>query len=221
MGPQLKGAHLKKRKFQFTRVEEVNFDDTARHEFLTGFRKRKQQRIKNAQQSAEEQAREARRESRKKMREERAAEFEIALQEHKRQLKILNEENESGDDAGNASGDAEEGDEWEGIVEPPVVDYEAEYIDEDKYTTVTVEEMDPSKQGLLQSDNDPSDERPVARTEPSKGDKSTEQRKTKKHPDAQKKKKKKFRYESKVERKVTRMKERKSNHLKAQARREK
>ena len=75
------------------------------------------------------------------MREERAADFQRALEEHKRQLKEMNEENESGDDAENSSSHTEE-DEWEGIEEPPAVDYEAEYIDEDKYTTVTVEEMD-------------------------------------------------------------------------------
>lgn len=41
--------------------------------------------------------------------------------------------------------------EWEGFAEPLPVDYEAEYIDEDKYTTVTVEEMDPSREGFFKS----------------------------------------------------------------------
>lgn len=156
------------------------------------------------------------------MREERAADFQRALEEHKRQLKEMNEENESGDDAENSSSHTEE-DEWEGIEEPPAVDYEAEYIDEDKYTTVTVEEMDPSKQGILQGDDDSSDGQPTERPEPSGEDvKSKEQSKKKKQPDDKfKKKKKKFRYETKEERKVTRMKERMSNHRKAQARREK
>lgn len=156
------------------------------------------------------------------MREERAADFEHALEEHKKQLKKLNEENESGDDAENSSSDAEE-DEWDGIEEPPAVDYEAEYIDEDKYTTVTVEEMDPSKQSILHTNDDSLDERPKERSEPSGEDvKSKEQSKKKKQTDDKlKKKKKKFRYESKDERKVTRMKERRSNHRKAQARREK
>lgn len=66
MGPQLKGAHSRKRKLA-SRVEEINFDDTARHQFLTGFRKRKQQRIKHAQEVAEEKAREAKREERKRV----------------------------------------------------------------------------------------------------------------------------------------------------------
>jgi ribosomal RNA-processing protein 17 len=156
------------------------------------------------------------------MREERAADFERALEEHKKQLKKLNEENESGDDAENSSSDAEE-DEWDGIEEPPAVDYEAEYIDEDKYTTVTVEEMDPSNQSNLRTNGDSSDERPTERPEPSGEDvKSKEQPKKKKQADDKlKKKKKKFRYETKEERKVTRMKQRMSNHRKAQARREK
>jgi ribosomal RNA-processing protein 17 len=155
------------------------------------------------------------------MREERNADFERALEEHKRQLKRLKEENESGDDSGSASSDDGEEDEWVGIAEPPVVDYEAEYVDEDKYTTVTVEELDPSKEGLLQSDDDSSDERKTERPASTEDAKSAKPQKTKKQSDNQlKKKKKKFRYESKDERKVTRMKERKSNHKKAKARRE-
>lgn len=56
------GPLSKKRKL--TKVEEVNFDPDARHEFLTGFRKRKQQRIKHAQEAAEKRAREERRQDR-------------------------------------------------------------------------------------------------------------------------------------------------------------
>lgn len=67
MGPQIKGAHSRKRKLT-SRVEEINFDDTDRHQFLTGFRKRKQQRIKHAQEVAERKAREAKREERKRVR---------------------------------------------------------------------------------------------------------------------------------------------------------
>ncbi|KAL4974188.1 nucleolar protein 12-domain-containing protein [Aspergillus desertorum] len=220
MGPQIKGAYSKKRKLT-SRVEEINFDDTDRHQFLTGFRKRKQQRIKHAQEVAERKAREAKREERKRMREERKAEFERALAEHKRQLKKLNEENESGDEAGNVSSGDQEEDEWDGFEEPPAVDYEAEYIDEDKYTTVTVEEMDPSKDGLLHSDENSSDERPKEQPEPSADATSTENSKAKKQPDNKlKKKKRKFRYETKDERKITRIKERMANHRKAKARRE-
>lgn len=44
----------KKRKFA---VEEVSFDDKARAEYLTGFHKRKLQRVKNAQEAAAKRAR--------------------------------------------------------------------------------------------------------------------------------------------------------------------
>jgi ribosomal RNA-processing protein 17 len=71
------------------------------------------------------------------------------MEEHKLQLKRLKEEDASENSDTNA--DEESDDEWEGIEEPPAVDYEAEYIDEDKYTTVTVEEIDSSREGLRKS----------------------------------------------------------------------
>lgn len=40
------------------KTEEVTFDSAARHEFLTGFRKRKQQRTRHAQEVAEKRAKE-------------------------------------------------------------------------------------------------------------------------------------------------------------------
>lgn len=63
--PATMGPLPKKRKL--TKVEEVNFDADARHDFITGFRKRKQQRIKHAQDAAEKRAREERRQGRKKV----------------------------------------------------------------------------------------------------------------------------------------------------------
>lgn len=62
MGPQAK------RRKVASAIEEINFDPSARHEFLTGFHKRKQQRIKQAQEYAEKKAREEKREERKKVR---------------------------------------------------------------------------------------------------------------------------------------------------------
>ena len=104
------------------------------------------------------------------------------------------------------------------------MDYEAEYIDEDKYTTVTVEEMDPSREGLLRSAGNESDDEEEEQTEtkPAPDTKSTAAgEKTKKKTDNKpKKKKKKFRYESKEERKLTRVKERAAKSRKAQARRD-
>lgn len=113
-------------------------------------------------------------------------------------------------------------DEWEGFAEPPPVDYEAEYIDEDKYTTVTVEDLDPSKE-----------EDPKPGEEQVNGEKTAEQKaqnpapsipsknhKAKGKPDKSKSKKK-FRYETKTERKVAQVKARVSKSSRAKARREK
>lgn len=49
-------------------VEEINFDLSARQEYLTGFHKRKVQRAKHAQDAAEKRARAERVEERKKVR---------------------------------------------------------------------------------------------------------------------------------------------------------
>lgn len=49
-------------------IEEITFDKDARAEYLTGFRKRKQARIKHAQEIAEQKAREERIEIRKQVR---------------------------------------------------------------------------------------------------------------------------------------------------------
>lgn len=58
-----------KRRKVAPKVEEVNFDSAARHEFLTGFRKRKQQRTRHAQEVAEKRAREEARLQKKRVRE--------------------------------------------------------------------------------------------------------------------------------------------------------
>lgn len=86
------------------------------------------------------------------MRDERRAEFERALAENRSLMREISRAaaGESGSDEGEESNDNIIIDEeWGGITEPPPVDYEEEYIDEDKYTTVTVEELDASsRQGL-------------------------------------------------------------------------
>jgi len=55
---------LKKRKAVPT-VEAINFDPAARHEYLTGFHKRKLQRTKQAQEFAAQKAREDKNQRRK------------------------------------------------------------------------------------------------------------------------------------------------------------
>lgn len=55
----------KRRKTSAPTIEEIAFDHTARHDYLTGFHKRKQARVKAAQEAA------ARREKEDRMRERR------------------------------------------------------------------------------------------------------------------------------------------------------
>ncbi|KAJ5291894.1 Nucleolar protein 12 [Penicillium angulare] len=214
MGPYFNN---KKRRVTVDKVEEVNFDNDARHEYLTGFHKRKVQRAKHAQDIAEKKMKEEKRQDRKRLREERAADFNRVMEEHKRQLKRMKEEN----DSESSGSDDEDDQEWEGIEEPPAVDYEAEYIDEDKYTTVTVEEMDTSREGLLKSvrgEDYAEEEAKKAPAETAEPEKKPAKKSWK--SDKPKKKKKQFRYESKTDRKLTAAKQRASKSKKAKARRE-
>lgn len=148
------------------------------------------------------------------------------MEEHKLQLKRLKEEDAI--DNGDSDFDKESDEEWEGIEEPPAVDYEAEYIDEDKYTTVTVEEIDSSREGLRKSilGEDDDEEEAKAKAKAEEAAKKAEEeaetaRKRKGTSDKPKKKKKQFRYESKQDRKLAAAKQRLSKAKKAKARREK
>lgn len=169
------------------------------------------------------------------MREERAAEYKEALEEHQRQLKRLKEMDKQLDrevkgETSDANPDSDSDDEeWGGIEEPPAVDYEAEYIDEDKYTTVTVEEMDPSREGLrkaVQADDSDAEveekkEYPVESEE--KADEKKPKKAKKYGADRPKKvnKKRSFRYETKADRKINHAKQRASKSKKAEARKAK
>lgn len=149
------------------------------------------------------------------------------MEEHQRQLKRIKDEETSDGSDSNPDQENDSHDEWEGFEEPPALDYEAEYIDEDKYTTVTVEEMDPSREGLRKSvrdegseqEEDANEEDPsTTTTEPE----SKQARMTRKQTAGKpKKKKKQFRYESKQDRKLNLAKQRLSKSKKAKARREK
>jgi ribosomal RNA-processing protein 17 len=131
---------------------------------------------------------------------------------------LLNEAKTPGTDESDNSND----DAWNGIPDDHLsepIDHEAEYIDEDRYTTVTVEAVDVSKEGLHKvaeykdtaDDNDSTDQK--ISTDPVE---SNSRANRKIWP---KKTRKKFRYESKAERKVTRGKQKAGNKLKADARR--
>lgn len=118
--------------------------------------------------------------------------------------------------------------EWDGIPEPVPIDEEAEYIDEDRHTTVTIEAVDVTKDGLqkvVEEDIESGEEDHGSGSEATpkmagQSEVKTKRVWTKERPGGPKKKKKKFRYESKAERKVTRYKERSGNRAKAKARKE-
>lgn len=114
----------------------------------------------------------------------------------------------------------EEGEVWGGFqdeedkdkVDKEVLDREEEYVDEDRWTTVTVEAVDISKEGLKKVRDDENEEVPqlVVELEEKSG------KEKKKWP--KKEKKKKFRYESRAERKFTRGKQKAGNKARADAR---
>jgi ribosomal RNA-processing protein 17 len=162
------------------------------------------------------------------LREERTADLERHVQEINALLQPLRDiETESESESKPESREAES---WDGISEPPNVDYEAEYVDEDRYTTVTVDTMDLSKEGLHMAEEDlrkqdgvDKDGRGGSDGVAGMGGNVGEKRKwTREKPRERQdrpKKKKKFRYESKGERKAARVKDKMRKSKKASARR--
>lgn len=117
------------------------------------------------------------------------------------------------DQEGSETGDSDKDeDEWNGFDEAPqapaleAVDHEEEYIDEDLYTTVKVEAVSVDRDGLhnkseLEAVGHDSDEHDASDDTESKNEKSATSGEGRKG--APKKKKKKFRYETKVVRQMT------------------
>lgn len=106
--------------------------------------------------------------------------------------------------------------EWGGFEDELVVeavDHEEEYVDEDRYTTVTVEAVDVSKEGLQKIVDEEESEDTLETEKPAEKGEDGKKKWPKKPP------KKKFRYESKAERKVTRGKQKAGNKARADARR--
>lgn len=152
------------------------------------------------------------------------------MQEVNALLRKANEDLEGGSDdggEGDASDEGEAKEEWDGFDEPPAVHRADEYIDEDKYTTVTVESVDVSKDGFHRAGDErasgnPPGEQPSRKAATNSREPTSKRRVwTKEKPvnAKPKKKQKKFRYEGKAERKVTSTKERLKNRDQAKARR--
>lgn len=118
-----------------------------------------------------------------------------------------------------------------GIEEPSDADVEVEYPDDDRFTTVTVEAVEVSRDGFHQTleEEEEEGEGGGVMDRPSKNalvdgcqrcDRKQNGRPllSKAKSLVPKKKKKKFRYENKAERKMTRHKERSKNSIKAKDR---
>ncbi len=128
-----------------------------------------------------------------------------AVEDHVQAInKILREAEYAGTTEQNQDSSDEE---WGGLPDTEVpeapIDLEEEYIDEDKYTTVTVEAVSVDRDGLhkpeLQHSSEDEAEEEEWRTEKqTEGDKKGDGKRPK-HPT---KKKKKFRYENKFERAI-------------------
>ena len=217
------GPSAKRRKPNNYGVEEVKFDFDARQDYLSGFHKRKQARIKHAQDVAAKKEREEKIEERKQLREQRKKD----LEEH---VKAVNDAVKKAE-AGNFDSD-EEREQAAKIPEAIGVDgtvreeeqsnesdsaREEEYIDEDKHTTVTVEPMNGNSADEEAGENDEAGhKRPsaIAKTQKAKIAKTA----PKAQPTA---KRKKFRYETKSERKASKLQQSMKNHKAAAARRQK
>ncbi|MCJ1309970.1 hypothetical protein MMC25_003631 [Agyrium rufum] len=205
----------KKRKKTFG-VEEVVYDESARADYLGGFHKRKVQRVKHAQEEAAKREKQEKLDSRKQLRQARKEDLEKHVAEVNALLKKQKNLGESSDES---EGDADEKHHSEADVAPEEdrLDHDVEYLDEDKHTTVTVETVDVTREGLQKV----ADEQEVDNSDPeshTEGSAVTETARkqigpakrvwTKDRPGGPKKKKKKFKYETKAERKETRHKER-------------
>ncbi|KAK3327500.1 nucleolar protein 12-domain-containing protein [Cercophora scortea] len=194
-------APSKKRKIVH-KVEEVTFDKDSRSEYLTGFRKRKQARIKHARDFAEQKAHDELIAMRKKIREERKQ----AVEEHVNTIhQMLREAQQAG--MGDTSPDSDD-EEWGGIDDPvpeAPLDREEEYIDEDHYTTVTVEAVSVDRDGMYKLGAEPaSKDAEAAKAAAEAAKKAAEaEEELSKDKKVWPKKKPKFRYGTKVERRDT------------------
>ncbi|KAJ2904829.1 hypothetical protein MKZ38_007021 [Zalerion maritima] len=187
-------------------VEEISFDDGSREDYLTGFHKRKLLRIKHAQEEAAKKARQDKIEMRKQLREERKRQVE----EHVSQVNALLKDHQ---DAGRiepestSAAENTDGEEWEGFADQAEPDdHQEEYIDQDKYTTVTVESVSVSRGGLQIQEDEQVEENRRRENEAEMQDDLAEQKKPK-----EKKKKKKFTYQSKFDRQLEERKRKAKN----------
>lgn len=122
--------------------------------------------------------------------------------------RLLKEARKAGTSDTESEDDSDDG-EFGGFEDEPIqpVDLEEEYIDEDRYTTVTIEAVNVDKDGMHkpdgEGDGEDDDNDDEGQGEKAAGAKpgSAPERPKKEWP--KKPRKKKFRYETKIERKLT------------------
>ncbi|GIZ49215.1 hypothetical protein CKM354_001225000 [Cercospora kikuchii] len=205
-------------------VEELTFSVDARQEYLTGFSKRKQARKDQAREHAIQMAKEEKVRERKELREQRKADLESHVAEVNKVLKQQNALANGRDvDDISSSDDEFSGFDNEDSTAPAVAEVElldeAEYVDEDKYTTVTVEPMgETSSEGEGEDGEESKDAHKTKTSEPEVKKKKRPWDKT--GDGGVKKKKQKFRYESKAERSLARSKQKSKNSKAAKERKE-
>ncbi|QIX01282.1 hypothetical protein AMS68_006799 [Peltaster fructicola] len=191
----------KRTKFSNDQPSEILFDVSARQDYLTGFHKRKVARKEHAKEIAVKREREDKIKERRQMREQRKEDLQQHVRDVNKELRKMNPD---------LSSDDEEllDEEVPITASTPLDEQEEEYVDEDKYTTVTVEAMGEESEGEVDAiDN------PVPDTF-----KESTAKQSRLFP---RKEEKKFRYESKHERQETRRKQKAKNSREAKARREK
>ena len=133
---------------------------------------------------------------------------------------------DEGTESGSETSEREERS-WNGINQSQNSDVVEEYLDDDRFTTITVEAVDVSRDGFHKVDHEANSESNNPHAVPSLKIEQTLDRgkaqdskrsRGKERLAGAKKKKKKFKYESKAERKFTRQKERSRNRRQAKAR---
>ena len=223
MPSKYKGVANPAKKRKISHVEEIAFDHAAREDYLTGFHKRKQARIKHAQAESKRKERERHIKERKELRDRRKQEVEDhvrAVNEALRKARTADasdseDETDYDEFAGIEAEDQEKGeqDQLNGLIESQW----EEYIDEDKFTMVTVEpfELDDGGETEVTStqleNHDANGQVKAAINQPIAKGKVKEAK--------PKKKRKNFRYESKAERKEERSRQKGKNSAAARARR--
>lgn len=229
--PKKKRRVMPAPKLKGPRPEEISFDLSARAEYLTGFHKRKVERTKASQEAAERRAKEEKRLQRNKLREERKRDLEERVKVVDAYMRPTQPDDQESADESESSYGGDTSD-MDGVDVPPEkVDHEAEYVDEDKYTSVVVEEVDVDRDGFVEADGAGVTQKPTgsagedqaAQAKGTEAKATTKRQWTHNRPrDAAskpKQKRKKFRYESKAERKIERGKQKAKNSKQAQARR--